>query len=119
EPARGRGEPREGGAGQIQAARPPLADPARPLHLRGAAPAVREVPDQRSLPLAGEDGVAAVRGSSVGSSPSRDPTPASCVGSREGSTQPTDAYGCRLWALSHRPRIAAAARGFVAPTGMT
>ena len=45
------------GARRIQAARPPLADPARPLHLRGAQAAVREVPDQRPVPLAGEDGV--------------------------------------------------------------
>ena len=37
--------------------RPSLADPARPLHLQGAAPAVREMPDQRSVPLAGKDDV--------------------------------------------------------------
>ena len=42
--------------GQIQAARPPLADPARPLHLHRAQAAVREVHHQRSVPLAGEDG---------------------------------------------------------------
>ena len=46
----------QGRAGQIQAARPPLADPARPLHLRGAQAAVRDVHHQRSVPLAGEDG---------------------------------------------------------------
>ena len=48
-------ESREGRAGQIQAARAPLADPARPLHLRRAQAAVRAVRDQRSVPLAGED----------------------------------------------------------------
>ena len=47
---------RQGRAGQIQAARAPLADPARPLHLRRAQAAVRDVHHQRSVPLAGEDG---------------------------------------------------------------
>ena len=49
-------ESRKGGAGQIQAARAPLADPARPLHLCRAQAAVRAVRDQRPVPLAGEDG---------------------------------------------------------------
>ena len=44
-----------GRAGQIQAARAPLADPARPLHLHRAQAAVREVHHQRPVPLAGED----------------------------------------------------------------
>ena len=43
-------------ARQIQAARASLADPARPLHLRRAQAAVREMHHQRSVPLAGEDG---------------------------------------------------------------
>ena len=43
-------------AGEIQAARAPLADPARPLHLHGAQAAVREVHHRRPVPLAGEDG---------------------------------------------------------------
>ena len=40
---------------EIQAARPPLADPARPLHLRRAPPAVREVHHRRSVQVAGQD----------------------------------------------------------------
>ena len=51
---------REGHPVRIHAARPSLADPARPLHLPGAQAALRGVPDQRSLPLAGEDGVRCV-----------------------------------------------------------
>ena len=43
--------------GRVHAARASLADPARPLHLPGAQAALRGVPDQRSLPLAGKDGV--------------------------------------------------------------
>ena len=46
-----------GGAAGLPPARPSLADPARPLHLQGPAPAVREMPDQRSVPLAGKDHV--------------------------------------------------------------
>ena len=42
---------------RVHAARASLADPARPLHLPRAQAALRGVPDQRSLPLAGEDGV--------------------------------------------------------------
>ena len=41
---------------QISAARPPLADPARPLHLRRAPAAVREMHHRRSVQVAGEDG---------------------------------------------------------------
>ena len=44
---------------RIHAARASLADPARPLHLSGAQAALRGLPDQRSLPLAGEDGLSA------------------------------------------------------------
>ena len=40
----------------LQAARASLADPARPLYLHRAQAAVREVRDQRPVPLAGEDG---------------------------------------------------------------
>ena len=40
---------------QYKLPRPPLADPARPLHLRRAPAAVREVPDRRSVQMAGED----------------------------------------------------------------
>ena len=46
-----------GGAGAIQAPRPPLADPARALCLRRPPPAVREVPDRRPVQMAGEDGL--------------------------------------------------------------
>ena len=53
---RGREEAQRGGARQIQAARPPLADPARPLHLRRAPPAVRAMPHRRPVQMAWEDG---------------------------------------------------------------
>ena len=46
-----------GGAGAIQAARPPLADPARALHLPRAQAAVREMHHRRSVPMAGENGL--------------------------------------------------------------
>ena len=39
----------------IQASCPPLADPARALHLRGAPPALRAMPDRGYLQVAGED----------------------------------------------------------------
>ena len=39
--------------------RPPLADPARPLHLRRAPAAVRDVSDRRPVQMAGEDDVGA------------------------------------------------------------
>ena len=39
----------------LPAARPPLAHPARPLHLPRPPPAVREVFDRRSVQMAGED----------------------------------------------------------------
>ena len=45
----------EADPGEIHAARPPLADPARPLHLHRAAAAVREMRDRRFVPVAGED----------------------------------------------------------------
>ena len=45
-----------GDSGRIHAARASLADPARPLHLSRAQAALRGLPDQRSLPVAGEDG---------------------------------------------------------------
>ena len=51
-------EAAQGRAGEIQAARPPLADPARALRLRGAPPAVREVPDRGPLQVAGQDDAA-------------------------------------------------------------
>ena len=53
--ARGRGRAGAGRAGTIQAPRPSLADPARPLRLRGAEAALPGVPDRRSLPLRGQD----------------------------------------------------------------
>ena len=46
----------ERGAGALQAPRPSLADPARPLHLRCAQAAVREMPDRRPVQVAGQDG---------------------------------------------------------------
>ena len=46
----------------VQAACAPLADPARPLHLRRAQAAVRAVRHQRSVPLAGEDRRGSPRG---------------------------------------------------------
>ncbi len=49
--------------GRIHAARASLADPARPLHVPGPQAALRDVPDQRSLPLAGKDGVSFQRAS--------------------------------------------------------
>ena len=42
---------------RIHAACPSLADPAWPLHLSRAQAALRAMPDQRSLPLAGKDGL--------------------------------------------------------------
>ena len=47
----------EGDPVGIHAARPSLADPARALHVPGAQAALRGMPDQRSLPVAGEDGL--------------------------------------------------------------
>jgi endonuclease-3 len=55
--ARGGAWARARDSARIHAARPSLADPARPLYVSGAQAALRSVPDQRSLPLAGEDGV--------------------------------------------------------------
>ncbi len=46
---------------RIHAARASLVDPARPLHLSGALAALRGLPDQRSLPLAGKDRLAWAR----------------------------------------------------------
>src|SRR5262249_25101997 len=50
-------EARASGAGALPVACAPLADPARALHLPRATPALCGLPDQRSLPLAGEDNV--------------------------------------------------------------
>ena len=44
----------------LSAARPPLAHPARPLHLPRPPPAVREVLDRRFVQMAGEDDQRAV-----------------------------------------------------------
>ena len=41
---------------KFMAARASLADPARPLHMFGPQAALRDLPDQRPVPLAGEDG---------------------------------------------------------------
>ena len=57
--ARGRTGAGEGDPVRIHAARPSLADPARALHVPGAQAALRGVCDQRSLPVAGKDGVRA------------------------------------------------------------
>ena len=59
DPLRGRAGAGACDSGGIHAARASLADPARPLHLRRAQAALRGVPDQRPVPLAGEDGAAA------------------------------------------------------------
>ena len=55
EPARGRAEALEARARGIPAARAPLADPARPLHLQGAHAGMPEVRGERPLPVQGED----------------------------------------------------------------
>ena len=55
--ARRRAEAGEGDAGAIQAARPPLADPARPLCLQGAQAGLPVLHRQRPVPLQGQDGV--------------------------------------------------------------
>ena len=46
-----------GGAGEIQTARAPLADPAWPLHLRGAPAEMPGMRGRRSLPLQSEERV--------------------------------------------------------------
>ena len=46
---------RKGGAGKIQAACPPLADPARALRLRRAQAEMPDLRDRRHLPLQGQD----------------------------------------------------------------
>ena len=51
---RGRDEARRVVPRPIQAPCPSLADPARPLRLRGAPPAVREMPDRRPVQMAGQ-----------------------------------------------------------------
>ena len=55
--ARGRARAGKGDPVRVHAARASLADPAWPLHLPGAQAALRGLPDQRSLPLAGKDGL--------------------------------------------------------------
>src|SRR5208337_5072717 len=50
-------EARAGGARRVQAPRPSLVDPARPLHLQGGETSLQPLPDQRSVPLARQDGV--------------------------------------------------------------
>ena len=59
--ARSRTGTREGDPVGVHAARASLADPARALHLPRAQAALRGVPDQRSLPVAGKDGVRILR----------------------------------------------------------
>ena len=54
----GRGRAGEARARPLQAPRPSLADPARPLCLQGAQALVREMLDRGFLPLRGEDGIA-------------------------------------------------------------
>ena len=55
EPARGRAEAVEARARGIPPARPPLADPARPLHLQGAQARMPALRGERPLPVQGED----------------------------------------------------------------
>lgn len=57
----GRTRPRKGGAGGIQAPRPPLADPARPLRLQGPQAGMPALHHQRYLQVAGQDGVRRAR----------------------------------------------------------
>ncbi len=54
-PAGRRTRAREGRARRLSAARPPLADPARPLRLQGGKADVRQVHHRRHLPLRAED----------------------------------------------------------------
>ena len=54
----------EQGRPEVPPARPPLADPARPLCVRGAKATVREMLDRRFVQVAGEDGVIRPRGAS-------------------------------------------------------
>ena len=56
-PARGRARAGTDDPVRIHAARPSLADPARPLHLPGAQAALRRLRDPRPLPLARKDGL--------------------------------------------------------------
>jgi hypothetical protein len=53
--AHGRGQAGPAGPRRIQARRPPLADPARALHLQGAQAGLRALRDPRPVPLAGEN----------------------------------------------------------------
>ncbi len=55
-PRCGRRSPGEGRAGSLQAARAPLADPARPLRLHRAQAKMPRVRDRGHLPLQGQDG---------------------------------------------------------------
>ena len=57
---RGRSQAREDRPAAVPPRRPPLADPARPLHLQGAAARMLALPGDRPLPLQAED--AAARG---------------------------------------------------------
>ena len=54
EPARGRAEAVEARARGISPARPPLADPARPLHLQGAQARMPALRGERPLPVQGQ-----------------------------------------------------------------
>ena len=60
-PARGRGRARARRPRALQAPRPSLADPSRPLCLQGAQARLSELPDQRPLPLARQDGLTPLR----------------------------------------------------------
>ena len=55
-PAGGGAEAARGHPREVHDARASLADPARPLHVSGAAAAVREMRDRRFVQMAGEDG---------------------------------------------------------------
>ncbi len=61
DPARSRVEAREDRAAALPRPRPSLADPAWPLCLQGAATAVRDLRDQRPVPLAAEDDLHGIR----------------------------------------------------------
>ncbi len=56
--ARGRKAPAAAGTEGVPAGCPPLADPARPLHLRGAQTALRLLPDRGPVRIPSEDRIA-------------------------------------------------------------
>jgi hypothetical protein len=97
--ARRRDETDGGGAGPIPAARAPLADPARPLHLHRAAAIVREMHYRRSVQMAGEDGerggrcLAVIASRAKQSSAKSGPMPLHSRSNRIAARQRNDAKG--------------------------